>query len=766
MPIAAGTRLGPYEVVGQLGAGGMGEVYRARDTRLERDIALKVLPADVAAQPDRMARFEREAKTVAGLNHPNLVVLHSIEDADGVRFLTMELVEGDPLDRLVVPGGLAPARVLELALPIVEALAAAHAKGIVHRDLKPANVIVARDGRVKVLDFGLAKLAPVADAAQTVTAGAPISSLGQVVGTVPYMAPEQLRGEPADARADLFSFGILVYELASGRRPFAGDTSADVTSAILRDAPPSLASLRADLPADVARTIERCLEKDASQRIQSARELRIELDRARKAIESSASGSTVPAAAAAETPSVAVLPFVNMSRDEENEYFSDGLSEELLNVLAKVRGLRVAARSSAFSFKGKNATVADVGKALNVAAVLEGSVRKSGIRVRIGVQLVKVEDGYNLWSESYDRTLDDVFAVQDDIAQAVVKELRTTLLGEAADSDASRAAQAAVAVAAVGRGVSGEAHRLLLQGRFLIDRFGHDDVVYGIEYLRQAVALDPTYAGAWASLSRALSLAAGYSWLPPENAYRQARDAAQRALAIAPDLAEAYTALSRVQFSWDWDWSGALASARRSVELAPGDAEVLRLAAVTLMYLGSLDEAISLGERAVELDPLSAGAQGSLSGAYRIAGRFEDAHRALVRVLELSPTRAISRHIHALVLLELGRTDEARREAEAEPEEWARLTGLAFVEWRAGRGDASDRALRAVIDNYGDSCAFQLAGIHAYRGEFDDAFAWLERARSSRDSGLPLAQREPLFRPLHADPRWGAFLQSMGLTRA
>jgi serine/threonine protein kinase/tetratricopeptide (TPR) repeat protein len=768
MPLVPGHHLGPYKILAALGAGGMGEVYRACDTRLDREIALKVLPAEVAAEPDRLARFEREAKSVAALNHPNIVVLHSIEEAAGVRFLTMELVDGEPLDRLVVAGGQPLTRVLDVAIAIADALAAAHAKGIVHRDLKPANVVVTRDGRVKVLDFGLAKLAnaPAADAARTVTAGAPISSLGQVVGTVPYMSPEQLRGEPVDARSDLFSLGILVYELASGRRPFGGTTTADVTSAILRDPPPPLSSLRADLPPDVAKTIERCLEKDVERRARTAKDVRAELEHARRALGSAAAGkpSASPASDAREAPSVAVLPFVNMSRDEENEYFSDGLSEELLNVLAKVRGLRVAARSSAFSFKGKGATVAEVGKALNVAAVLEGSVRKAGNRVRIGVQLVKVEDGYSLWSETYDRTLDDIFAVQDDIAQAVVKELRTTLLGGLPDSDASREARAAVAEAAKGRGRSGEAHELYMQGRFLIDRFGHEDVVNGIGHLRRAVALDPTHALAWASLGRALASAASYGWLPVDDGYPKAREATLRALEIEPDLAEGYTALSAIQLSWDWDWAGAMASARRSVELAPGNAEVLRQAASVFRLFGSLDESIAVAQRAIERDPLSPSAFMALGTSYRIARRDEETVREYRRALELAPNRAIVRHVLSFVLLRLGRLDEARREAEAEPEHWARLTALAILDWTQERRDESDRSLRAMIEHYAESSAFQIAGIYTWRGQFDEAFEWLERARAQRDPGVALLAREPWFDALHSDRRWAPFLQSLGMT--
>jgi serine/threonine protein kinase len=400
MPLTPGTRLGAFEIIASLGAGGMGEVYRARDTRLGREVAIKVLPEAVAAHADRLARFEREARTVAALNHPNVVTLFAIEEASGIRFLAMELVEGQTLDRVVTPGGLPLSRVLDLAVPMADALVAAHEKGVVHRDLKPGNVMVTREGRVKVLDFGLAKLGTddaSLEATQAETVAAPISAVGQVVGTVPYMAPEQLRGEAVDARTDLFALGIMLYELTTGRRPFGGATSAEVSSAILRDVPAPIDSVRADLPRDLGRIIGRCLEKDPERRFQTAKDVRNELDLVRRASEpsaiSSSRASAVTAAAAQDVPSIAVLPFANRSRDQEDEYFAEGLADELLNVLAKIRGLRVAARTSSSQFKGASEDVGTIGRKLNVATLLEGSVRKAGDRVRISVQLVKDSDG-------------------------------------------------------------------------------------------------------------------------------------------------------------------------------------------------------------------------------------------------------------------------------------------------------------------------------------------------------------------------------------
>jgi TolB-like protein/DNA-binding winged helix-turn-helix (wHTH) protein/Tfp pilus assembly protein PilF len=461
--------------------------------------------------------------------------------------------------------------------------------------------------------------------------------------------------------------------------------------------------------------------------------------------------------------SIAVLPFVNMSRDEENEYFADGLSEELLNVLAKIRGLRVVARSSAFTFKGKRATVAEVGRALNVVTVLEGSVRKAGNRMRISVQLVKVADGYQLWSQTYDRTLEDIFAVQDDIAQSVVNGLRATLLSEATDAKADKEVTAAVAAAAKGRATDPEAHRLYLQARHFHDRGTREDVAKGIGYLKQALSLDPEFAHAWATLGRAYAGEADSGWVPVVEGYGRAREAVARALALEPGLAEGHAGMGWIQMNHDWDWRSAEASYRRALELASGSALVLRPAGMLAANLGRLDEAIGLYRRAVEQDPLSATTYHDLGADLHATGRFAEAEAAFQKALELSPQRANTRANLAQNLLAQGRGEEALAEALREPEEWARLWAIAITHHATGRRAESDAALQELIAKYQGEAAYQAAEVYAARGEAHLAFEWLERAYAQRDGGLSELKTRPLLRPLHADPRWDVFLRKMGL---
>jgi serine/threonine protein kinase/tetratricopeptide (TPR) repeat protein len=767
MALTPGARLGTYEIVSLLGRGGMGEVYRARDTRLGREVAIKVLPAGVAADAGRLARFEREARTVAVLNHPNIVVLYSVEDEDGVRFLTMELVEGESLDLQVVPGGLPVMRVLELGIALADALAAAHARGVVHRDLKPANVILTREGRVKVLDFGLAKLASESPESALqgtgdATVASPLSHVGQIMGTVPYMAPEQVRGETTDARTDLFALGVLLYEMATGRRPFTGATSADVGSAILRDAPEPLTRVRPELPADLDRVVSRCLEKDPNSRVQTALDVCNELRRVKHALETA--GAPMSAKPASRgVASIAVLPFVNRSRDEDDEYFSDGLADELLGMLAKIRGLRVAARTSSYQFKGTTDALSVIGQKLGVATLLEGSVRKSGNRVRISVQLVNVADGYHLWSETYDRTLEDIFAVQDDIAQSVVKELRTALLGVESDSKASGEAKAAVAAAARGRGSNPEAHRLYLQGRFLADRRSTETLGKAEAYLREALELEPEFARAWACLADVLHNQVGLGAKSAAVALPPAREAAARALELAPDLPEALEAQAGLQTHYDWNWPAAEVTVKRMLEVAPDSPNALSWASQIAGTMGRFDEAIALGRRACEQDPLSARGYMQLGLALQAARLLPEAEVAFRKVTELAPERAAVHNSLALLMLETGRLEEAMIEAQAERERIFRVQTISIVAHAMGRTEEADAALAELIRLAAVDGPFQVAEVYALRGDADAAFQWLDRAYDAHDPGLAQSRASSCMVRLHGDPRWGAMMRKMRL---
>ncbi len=768
MPLTPATRLGPYEIVSLLGVGGMGEVYRARDPRLKRDIAIKVLPADVTSSPERLARFEKEATTVAGLNHPNIVVLHSIEEHGGTRFLTMELVEGQSLAALVAPGGLALAQVLDLAIPLADALVAAHGKGVVHRDLKPANVMVTREGRVKVLDFGLAKLTRIdtgIDVTQAPTMTTPLSDVGQIVGTVPYMAPEQIRGEDVDARTDLFSFGVLVYELGCGKRPFEGRTIADVSSSILRDQPPPLTGVRSDLPLDLERVIGRCLMKQPRERFQTALDALNELRGLKRLLESGVPSTRKPATERAA--SIAVLPFANRSASADDEYFSDGLADELLNVLAKIKGLRVTARTSSFHFKGKDATIAEIGKALDVATVLEGSVRKAGDRARISVQLVRVADSSHLWSETYDRTLEDIFSVQDDIAQSVVKELHTALLGATAGSQVAREARAMVS-GSPERSTDPEVYDFYLRGRHQLNRRGDASLHRAIEFFGEALARDPSYALAELGLAEAHGLLGFHEFEPPREAFPRARAAALRALELKPDLGEAHAVLAYTLLHHDRDWEASEREFLRAIELNPNHAVTRLWYSNVLLAAGRFDGALEQGRRALELDPLSIINSLVMGWVHFFERRFELAYEKIGRALELEPSFFLAHQWRGWTLCQMGRLDEAAENFE---------TGARLVQHPPSV--LGYRAIAAAFGGRPDECRELLARLIVMRderyvsgflialgfvvvGDLDAAEPWIETAADERSPWVGYMKVDPRVAALHDRPRIRAILARLG----
>ena len=463
-----------------------------------------------------------------------------------------------------------------------------------------------------------------------------------------------------------------------------------------------------------------------------------------------------------EMPSIAVLPFVNMSRDEENEYFADGLSEELLNVLAKIRGLRVASRTSAFSFKGKDVDLPTIAQKLNVATVLEGSVRKSGKRVRITAQLIEVASDSHLWSETYDRELDDIFAVQDDIAQSVVKELRAALL-EAPAAAASTTAVAEVRQAAAGRSDNPEAFRLYLQGKFFAERFTQADTDKAIALFQQALAIDPDFALAWTGLAGVHRVQAGYGFAPIDAGFARAREAAQQALRLAPDLAEAHIGMGRISETHDWDWAAADASFQRALELAPGDANALRAAAGLARILGHSEKAVDLIGKAIALDPLSAFTHRQAAMIHLVAGQLEETATSFQLALDINPKGGLYHAFLAITRLLQGRLGEARALAGHEGHDVFRNLALTLIEHKLGNAAASDAALKTLIDGFGWTAAFQIAEAYAFRGEVDKAYEWLESAYRQRDPGVVFTAVDTILRPLHSDPRWTPFVRRLGL---
>jgi eukaryotic-like serine/threonine-protein kinase len=808
----------------------MGEVYRARDTRLGREVAVKVLREGFGADSDRLRRFAEEARAASALNHPNILTIHDVGEAGGAPYVVSELLEGETLREELALGALPPRRAVQYAIGIARGLAAAHEKGIVHRDLKPENVFVTRDGRVKILDFGLAKLrlpetvrGPLTEA-PTQTPG---TEPGVIMGTVGYMSPEQVRGEPADQRSDIFAFGTILYEMLTGRRAFKRDTVAETMTAILKEEPPPPFGSGRQIPAELVRLVDHCVEKNPQERFQSAGDIAFALSalpgqpvesgpgaKSRRGLAWAGAALALlvlaggvllwqrarkqdarrPQAPASDRRSIAVLPFQNFSPDPENAFFADGMTEDILAQLAKIRNLKVVSRTSVMRYKGTQKPIREIAAELGVATVLEGSVRRAGNRVRIVGQLVDATTDEHLWSETYDRQLEDVFAIQSDVAQRIAASLQATLSPAEKKRIEERPTQ------------SLRAYDYYLRAREYYNLYRKADNETAIELFQKALELDSGFALAHAGLGdayaqRALRFGFPQAWLD------SSLEASRKAIALAPGLPEGHKALG-LAYQAKAVYREALEAYRKALELAPNHYPAMGNLAAVLNFLGRQDEALRWSERAFELAPTAAISPLVAGSARAVLHDNNRAEALFRRALELQPDLA---QAHAQLIRfylshrrnreALEQAREALRIASSDPglivaaeaellagdpgrarqlfEQFlpstrglrlSRVSGagvetyLAYLDLRSGRRSEADTLLAESLQtdrrqlergNQDWSVPFDMACVHALRSEKDEAFRWLDRAIESGWRGWPLGTRTPLLDSLRSDDRLG-----------
>jgi serine/threonine-protein kinase len=785
-----GRTIAHYKVTAKLGAGGMGEVYRATDTKLDRDVALKVLPTSSFRDEAARARLLREARAAASLNHPYICTIYEVGEAEGQAYIAMELVEGQPVSGRLADGPLLPDQVLRYGGQIADALAHAHEHGVIHRDLKSPNVVITPEGRAKVLDFGLAKRATEGELGEATRSQLSLTAPGVVAGTLAYMSPEQLRGEHADARSDIWALGVVLYEMAAGARPFHGHTGFELSSAIMREEP---APLPPHISAGLRAVIRRCLEKEPNQRYQRAAELQAALE----AVSSATSQARVaPVAAApagrltfrgwqlgllatllllvlavalnvgrlrdrllgrASAPrieSLAVLPLDNMSGDANQEFFADGMTEALITELAQLRGLKkVTSRTSVMQFKKKDKSMPEIARLLGVDAVIEGSVQRAGDKVAVTVQLIDAVADKHLWAKSYERDLRDVISLQREVARAITEEINVNL------SPADTARLAAL------RPVNPHAYELYLRGRFYWSQRTDEGLKKGLEYFNQAVAEDPTYALAWAGVADAyLNMGGEYRVLPPPEARPRAKAAALKALDLDPDLGEAHASLGLWYFH-QWEWTAAEKEFQRAVELAPNYATAHHWYALLLNSLGHDDEALLHLRRAQALDPLYPSLFGSEAWFLYQRRRYDEAIEKADQVAKLFPDFSSAYMWKGLANLEIGKFQEAIADLEHAVALWHRNPGplgrLGYVYGRAGRRAEALKIVAELekISKQRYVSPFDRALVHAGLDERDQALAWLEKAYEVRDAAISLNKRSPWFDRLRTDPRFQEMLR-------
>jgi serine/threonine protein kinase len=772
-----------YQIIEELGKGGMGKVYKAHDTEVREKVALKLIKPDIAEDKKTIERFRNELKLARKIRHKNVCQMYDLNKEEGAYFITMEYVPGEDLKSMIrMTGQLSVGASINIVKQVCDGLAEAHKLGVVHRDLKPQNIMIDREGDAHIMDFGIARSLK----------GKGITGSGVMIGTPEYMSPEQIEGKEVDQRSDIYSLGIIIYEMLTGKVPFEGETPFTIGMKHKSEMPKNPKEFNSQIPDDLSRVILKCLDKDIERRLQSAGELRSELTRIEKGIPSTEriipKGKPItskeitvtfglkkliipalvfiaivaaaviiwqfllrkePVSPLPEQPSVAVLPFVDLSPQEDQAYFCDGLADELINRLSRIENLRVPARTSVFSFKGKELDIQEIGKKLDVETVLEGSVRKAGDKLRITVQLIKVDEGYPLWSEKYDRSMEDIFTLQDEISLAIVDNLKIKLLGEEKTEIIK------------GHTKNLEAYDFYLKGRYFWNKRTVEDITKSIEYFQQAIEKDSQYALAYAGLADSYITLGDWQGLSPKEAFAEARKAAEKALEIDDLLAEAHNSLAYVKYIYEWDWPGAERGFKHSISLNPNYATARQWYAELLTIMGRFDEARQEIKRAQELDPLSLIINAIGGWPYMYAGKYDQAIEHFQKTLEMDPDFRPAHTYLARTYLGKGMYEEALREYEILND----LDGIGLAYAKMGMKKEAHQVLNELRER-AKHTPIRPAGvalIYFALGDYDTGFEWLEKAYKERGYGMSRLKVSPEYDSIRSDPRFKALLKKMNL---